>query len=144
MITQTKLKMEYNTENVLLLLSRIQDTWTNLTGARRTFRQYDSWDEEFKVASALQEKRDAVKTLEKEWNSLQKTLHELTQELEDSLKQSQSKLEKFQERLANLDGSSQEEYPNEKIIKGHFIAIENINITKYERVLRNIREFHVE
>ena len=144
MRTQTKLKMKYNTENVLLLLFRIQDTRINLTGAHRVFRQYDSWDDEFKVASALQEKRDAVKTLEKEWNILQKKLQELTQELEDSLKQSKLKLEKFQERLAILDGSSQEEYPNEKIIKGHFIDIENINITKYQRVLRNIREFRVE
>ena len=136
--------MKYNTENVLLLLFRIQDTWTNFTGALRTFRLYDSWDDSFKVACAVQEKRDAVMAQVQEWNTLQKTLRELTQELEDSLKTSQAKLAKFQERLTKLDVSSQEEYPNEKVIKGHFVAIENINITKYERVLRNIREFRVE
>ena len=136
--------MKYNTENVLLLLFRIQDTWTNFTSALRTFRLYDSWDDTFKVACAVQEKRDAVMAQVDLWNTLQKTLRELTQELEDSLKQSQSKLEKFQERLANLDGSSQEEFPNEKVIKGHFVAIENIHITKYERALRRIREFRVE
>ena len=136
--------MKYNTENVLLLLFEIQDTWTNFTGALRTFRLYDSWDDTFKVACAVQEKRDAVMAQVHQWNSLQKTLRELTQELEDSLETSQNKLAEFQERLANLDGSSQETYPNEKIIKGHFIAIENIHITKYERALRRIREFRVE
>ena len=136
--------MKYNTENVLLLLFRIQDTWTNFTGALRTFRLYDSWDDSFKVACAVQEKRDAVMAQVDLWNTLQKTLRELTQELEDSLKTSRAKLAKFQERLTKLDVSSQEEYPNEKVIKGHFVAIENIYITKYERALRRIREFHVE
>ena len=136
--------MKYNTESVLLLLFQIQDTWTNFTEALRTFRQYDSWDDKFKVACAVQEKRDAVMAQVQEWNTLQKTLRELTQELEDSIETSQNKLGQFQERLANLAVSSQETYPNEKNIKGHFIAIENIHITKYERALRRIREFRVE
>ncbi len=136
--------MKYNTESVLLLLFLIQDTWTNFTEALRTFRQYDSWDDKFKVACAVQEKRDAVMAQVQEWNTLQKTLRELTQELEDSLETSQNKLGKFQERLANLGVSSLESYPNEKIMREPFIEIEKINITRYQRALRRIREFRVE